>query len=220
MRRWCWLVVVAACGGHEEDLPIPDANLLDAFTCSVIAQDCGSAMKCTLTGADDTNLQPACLPAGPSAIDAPCSRSGAFGEDDCVARGFCTFAGVLPPTSGGSRYCRTLCSADPQCPSGQKCAAQSGDGLTGFCVPTCTAFGACPNNMTCAEHRTNVSGFPSFLLDCRLPGGVAVGGACQTDLNCVADAVCVGNLCRALCDQAHACAAGSCMMFGDAGVCL
>ena len=219
MRAW-WLVVLVACGDDHGGLAPPDAAPDAPGPCDLIAQNCGAGMKCTLTGADDTNLQPACLPAGTSAIDAPCSRSGTFGEDDCVARGFCTFAGVLPPTSGGTRYCRTLCSADAQCPSGQRCAAQSGDGKTGFCVPTCTAFGACPSGMTCAEHRTSVAGFPDFMLDCRLPAGVAVGGSCQSDDNCVADAVCISNLCRALCDQAHPCAAGSCMLFGDAGVCL
>lgn len=196
--------------------------MLDAFTCSVVAQDCGTGMKCTLLGALDTDLRPTCVPAGTSELDAPCTRtgSGTFGEDDCAARGFCTFAGVLPPKNGGTRYCRTLCSADTQCPTAQRCSAQSADGLTGFCVPTCQAFGTCPSGMTCAEHRTDVTGFPDFLLDCRLPAGVAVGGACNDDGNCVADAVCISNVCRALCDQTHACAAGSCNMFGDAGVCL
>ncbi|MBL9018133.1 MAG: hypothetical protein JNL83_28360 [Myxococcales bacterium] len=222
MRRWCWLVVVAACGEGEFHW-IPDAGPDAAPRCSVVEQDCGAGQKCTMPTVPSNGAAPACSPAGPVAIDAACS--GSSGEDDCGAGGYCTYAGVLPPQNGGASYCRTLCEADMHCPSGQRCTPLGIEPANftpvGFCAPTCAAFGACPSGMTCGDHLPSITGPSDLLLACRPSGAVPVGGTCQGNLRCVPDSVCINMGCRALCDATHPCASGTCnMRFGTAGVCL
>jgi hypothetical protein len=83
-------------------------------------------------------------------------------------------------------------------------------------VPQCTFFStSCGAGMTCNFAVTNdlTSGFGY----CRSAGTTAIGGRCQNDTDCVANASCrplaTGSVCVALCDDTHACRSGSCTRF-------
>jgi hypothetical protein len=211
MRAWLWLALVTACD-RDNTHYIPDAQL-DAYRCSIVAQECGPGEKCTLAGSDVT-----CVPAGPAALGAPCTL-GSSGYDNCAVGGFCTAVGGVRLDDGGTPYCRALCSAELPCPTGNACVAYSADGLSGMCVPSCAAFSSCGGGLTCADYRDGVHGSPGNLV-CRMPGGSAIGGGCGSDFDCVADAICNSGVCRALCDAAHPCAVGVCLSAGGVDACF
>lgn len=226
MRAWWWVVVLAGCKSSTPGDVFPDAAPDGRPPCDIVDQDCfliRDGLKCTLTASPLNDGFPGCVPAGPVSIGGACA--GSFGQDNCAARGVCTPAGVVPPASGGTSYCRTLCTADAQCPLGERCRnAVEGLGIDpplGYCAPTCVPFTPCPSGMTCSDHRADVAGPADVIFSCRVAGEAPVLGSCSEDKDCVGDAVCLGR-CRALCDATHPCTAGqSCrMMFGTAGFCL
>lgn len=208
-----------------------------AAACDPVAQTCppGPQSKCTLVTVAGHNT-PACVEDhGAVAEGAPCQRDvdgpAGFGHDDCDKGLFCTFIGVLPPSAGGTRRCRTLCHVDATCPTGQRCAAlDDASPANGFCGATCQPFGAaCPTGLECSRlwPAADPAG-PAAFVTCRLPGSKARGAACDPVAeDCVAGHVCVDPAlgqapsCLPLCDDAHPCAAGTCVMPAGlgAGVC-
>ena len=205
------LLAASGQGDGYIDLPIVDAPL-DAYRCSVAAQECGAGEKCTL-GTDLT-----CVPAGSVPLGAPC-MFGVPGGDNCAVGGLCTAVGGVRLDDGGTPHCRALCSTELPCATGTACVGYSDDGLTGMCIAQCAAYSACDGGLTCGDYRGGIWGSPAFLV-CRMPGANAVGKVCGSSFDCVADAICYSGACRALCDATHPCALGVCLSAGGVDACF
>lgn len=179
-------------------------------------QDCPGGEKCTYVDEDGMpGLERDCVgDFGGRQRGETCTRGAAgLGHDDCAPGLFCSFIGVLPPDRGGSRLCRAMCDADTACPGTERCARQVEGPAMGFCGQPCDPFTACPSNMTCGDLYPSLEGDLAFFLVCRVTGAVALGGACATNYDCGADAICFDFLgpgsCLALCDATHPCAGTS-----------
>jgi hypothetical protein len=185
--------------------------------CDVGRQDCpdvnGVNQKCTLV--DTPRARAACVAVTGAKVESQACTARAFGDDDCDEGLLC---------AGVSAVCRRLCSAAMVSCSGMTAClgpvrvGNTDVAGTGLCAPTCTPFpaqpgaGTCFGSETCGDLKDTVDG--KRALGCRRTGAVAVGGACAAQTDCVADAVCDGGTCRALCDSGHACASGSCAALG------
>lgn len=224
-----------ACGGGVGDaLPVdaaPPPLDADAGPCDPAAQTgCRSDQKCTFVDPEADGFTTACRPVTGAIVEgATCTRGpGGFGDDDCAAGLFCTFIGVLPPDQGGTRVCRAICNAGEACASGQTCARLTDAPVAGMCGPSCAPFAAtCSDGMTCAELWSGLGGDLDLFAVCRPPGTGAAGTACASDVDCVADHVCLAlpgapRVCRPLCDAEHACATGECFQpsGGPVGACF
>jgi hypothetical protein len=223
MRTSCLLCVVlfAACGDGGDappvDGPMLDVPSVDApFVCDPTKQDCPGGAKCTITDEDGKpgNERGCVGDFGNHARGEPCTRGPAgLGHDDCAPGLFCSFIGVLPPSSGGTRLCRAMCDLDTPCPGTERCARHLEGPAAGFCGQPCDPFSACPDNMTCGDLFSSLEDDLAFFLTCRVTGSVPIGGGCATSYDCGANAVCLNFLgpgtCRPLCDTAHPCDANS-----------
>ncbi len=195
--------------------------------CDLIKQDCTDQTNTKCAAVDDgtgMSLTSMCVaPTGNMMTEDSCTRKdntpSGEGYDDCAAGNYCSGLGTLstPPV----RHCRNFCLLDTDCTHGvnEKCVGlivnQAMNAFTmGLCAPTCTPFGNdCGQGLNCSNLLPAVDMSNEYLA-CRQPGQVGTSGACTTDSDCVADAVCVtptmGNaICSALCDMgAHPCANG------------
>lgn len=233
------LIAVAACATEPADAPDAGEATADASvppdatttaSCDPVAQDCPDEAKCSFVDPEGDGFDRACVAEqGAGAAGEPCTRAAAgdpgLGRDDCAPGLFCTYIGVPPPSAGGTRLCRPVCDEATPCPDGLTCARLAEAPAQGMCGPACAPFaGTCADGMTCADPWTGLDG--AQFLTCRMPGVTPTGGACGHSEDCPADHVCAGfpgaEQCLALCDDAHPCAAGTCVRpEGDAaGACF
>jgi hypothetical protein len=191
--------------------------------CDPVGQTCSdpAASKCTLVNTGGN--RPACVPlTGDVEEGEACVRAPeGFGHDDCAPGLFCTFIDVLPPSAGGTRHCRRLCHQDGDCSEGGRCAILDAEApANGFCGTPCTPFGAdCPDMLECSRLWFGPEGVSGSFLTCRLPAGRAPGEVCDpADEDCAPGNVCAsllfsaGPRCHPLCDDAHPCATGKCLV--------
>lgn len=236
--RLLTLALVAGCGNSNMPATQPDmtpssgADLAMSqvgdlamlqVPCNLIKQDCTDPVNTKCAAVDDGagNLTPMCvLPTGDNATDAVCTRidqmSSGEGYDNCAKGNYCSGVGTLsnPPV----RHCRSFCLLDSDCKNSERCVglisnAQGSAYVMGLCIPTCTPFGTdCGQGLDCASGDEAVD-LSTQYFSCRETGQVAIGGACSSDLDCVADSLCASQmgktLCAALCDMgAHPCTDG------------
>jgi hypothetical protein len=228
MRRLIFAVILGwGCGGGDNFIP-PDmtaavdmtrtGDLSVQLTCDVVAQDCPGTEACTFVQAAGlvTMDGHACIaPRGNNMEDQPCTRV-AFGDDDCAKGLVCTLRGSGPT----DLLCRKWCHADSDCKLGERCTGQVSQTfpMDGICLPPCTPFSTdCAAPKSCAELLQLTSSTASrlvFSFVCRTTGTAALGAACMSDFDCVADAACIaidptnpaaGGACRPLCDSTHLC---------------
>jgi hypothetical protein len=237
--------LVAGCGSSDMPAPPPDGESavpdmsnappdllsnspdLEPTSCDVIKQDCTDPNKSKCTYVDDgtatNNYIPICvMPTGTKMTGDPCSRingmASGVGYDDCAKGDFCTGAGTLsrPPMD----HCRSWCTSDDECKSSETCLGAFANAtktafLTGLCTPTCTAFGNdCAQGFNCSNLYVTVDAM-DVRLACRQTGTVPNGGVCTSDLDCVADTICIvpkkgsPRICSQLCDMtSHPCSNG------------
>ncbi|MBX3190140.1 MAG: hypothetical protein KF819_24145 [Labilithrix sp.] len=166
-----------------------------------------------------------------SAADAPEADALPSGELSCDPAAGCGPGMVCTDVGRPTPFCRAACASDDDCVAVTTACVllTAGPPASGACVPTCTPFGGgCPGTLTCTAHAPDVAGVtqpPKAAKSafCRVPGALALGASCVDDpLGCVANAECVffpqngedvdDSKCHALCDAAHACAAGNCVI--------
>jgi hypothetical protein len=203
--------------GNHDAGPAP----VDAGLCNPVSGGCPSAATSKCAVVDGTGgPELACVPtSGSNTRGNSCSRdvadggdpAAAYGRDNCGAGLFCTAVGVsqpAPPTISVYR-CRGYCSTAKECDTGESCSTFPPNAGYGFCVPTCVPFSQdCGSGVDCSD--TTTSDGATYTASCRTPGTANSGDACVSNLECAASLVCMGAKCTALCDGAHACAAGSC----------
>jgi len=155
-----------------------------------------------------------CTAGGDVAHGAECVRPGerpVAGVDTCVAGEFCTFWGH-PETDPIVRYCRTQCTAAQPCAAGESCRRLSPSPTVGICQETCDPLGdPCGAGLKCGRlYVVDEIGVATFCDWTRADG--ADGAECTWDWDCADGFGCVlaAGLCRAWCDAAHPCAAGTC----------
>ena len=158
---------------------------------------------------------------GDAAADAPAAGERACdpAKTDCGTNEVCTDVGRA------SAVCRAGCTKEADCaPPRTSCVFLAGG--AGACAATCAPFGGgCPAGFTCTAHAPETAGVTqtSKSAFCRKSGGTALGAACVDDpTSCGADAECLffpdkgegipQSRCHALCDAAHACGAGNCII--------
>jgi hypothetical protein len=69
--------------------------------------------------------------------------------------------------------------------------------------------GTCPGTSNCSRITLNAD-METFWMGCHATGPTPVGADCIGVDECVGDSYCWGGVCRALCDAAHPCTAGTC----------
>lgn len=206
--------LVAACdggGGAPDARPLVDAG---SAGCDTVKQDC-PAQKCTLIQMGSAGVPRCATIEGFVGAGQACERRMDVGLDDCAPGLYCSGLGFAVVTGQArARVCRRFCRDATTCEAGEACIKLSGETPPdGICVPaSCTLYGGCESDMTCDAVETTGAGWAGI---CRSPGTAKVGELCVT-ADCVADAHCQGGatagtaMCLALCDDAHACAAGTC----------
>ncbi len=241
-RRWQLVasasLLLAACptrDGTADATGLEDASIADApaLACDLEARTgCPVGDKCTLVTSELGDVRGCVAVQGAVPEGGPCVRSDeGFGHDDCAPGTTCTFIGILPPRLGGTRRCRSLCTRDAACEPGERCALLTTEApAAGFCGETCVPFGAgCPAPLECTRLWPAVEDAPPGFLTCRAIGELLEGAPCNPVAeDCAAGLVCFGGFgvpsaCVRPCDDAHACASGTCSVLDEVssfGVCL
>jgi len=188
--------------------------------CDVALQDCsGEAPKCSLVEAGFGVLVNGCVNAAETPVGEGevCTRGpGGTGDDTCAPGLFCTFFG-LPESSPQTRRCRRLCDASSACGDGERCVRWNGAVLdSGLCLAACDPVDAqaCGEGLACRLEWLDIEA-RTLVPSCNWSGSREVGarcegGPCAAGLACVYDNTSGHRECRALCDEGHACASGTC----------
>jgi hypothetical protein len=185
--------------------------------CDTTLQDCVDPVisKCTVIYNGSAFETECVTPSGMQMEGVLCMRAAAgntgVGHDDCATGLFCAALGLPAP----ELRCRRFCDTDAMCmTAGERCYGFDGPGpLAGFCVPTCTLFDAagCPSGMSCSLFLDNDE--VASIGVCRPLGALPTGSGCTVPADCGANMNCaaggLGEVCTALCDSTHACAAGT-----------
>lgn len=188
--------------------------------CDVALQDCaGDASKCSLIDAGFGVIVNGCVrPAEARAGDGEaCTRgSGGVGDDTCAPGLYRTDFG-LPKSSPQARRCRRLCQTASACGAGERCVRWDGAVLdAGLCVPARDPFDAeaCGEGLACRLEWLDIEA-RTLVPSCDWSGSHRLGarcegGPCEVGLACVYESASGHRVCRALCDEGHACASGTC----------
>lgn len=112
------------------------------------------------------------------------------------------------------RLCRigdTTCGADSVCGT----AYDSANPCLRICQPRCDLYMQdCPAGQACVSFRPNA--VDDFLIESCLPEGTTpIGGACMYADSCVRGGICLGSVCRQLCDAPTDCTSGACIAGSD-----
>lgn len=194
--------------------------------CDVALQDCvGDASKCSLVDVGFGVIVNGCVAKGETTVGQGevCTRGpGGIGDDTCAQGLYCTFFG-LPESSPQARRCRRLCQTSSVCGAGERCVRWHGAVLdAGLCVPACDPFDreACGEGLACRLEWLDIDD-RTLVPSCDWSGSRGVGarcggGPCAAELACVYDDMSGHRVCRALCDEAHPCASGTCAMIPHA----
>ena len=188
---------------------------LSTGACDVTAQNCGSSDKCVGIVDSSGNVSGTCVANGSAGQGMPCTMqmSDTTYLDDCQAGLVCSDFGP-----NNVALCRKICTADSQCPGGQRCMDVFGSGATwGWCEPTCTPFssaaGNCPPNNECSSNADDIATTsteePGFFL-CRPKGSGLAYSSCNLDSDCGPNLWCDGSdqngpICTGICNAGHPC---------------
>lgn len=214
--RSALFVLLMLCGCDDDappaDLAMPDLSVRDltaAFACDPVTQDCPMATdKCTERESPMLGAVPVtvCVAAGTLTENQPCMTSGnndaGHGFDDCAK-------GLICVVAQDGQQCLKFCDVSAQCTKARQfCSTNPG----AVCATACTVQGTdCPGGLTCGTSVEEL-GAGTRQPVCRQVGATALGAACTSDTDCVADAFCAGTpkQCRATCSTTHGCTGAVC----------
>lgn len=128
--------------------------------------------------------------------------------------------GLACMSLAGVFQCRRLCRAgDSTCGAGNVCGVpyDSTTPCLRFCVPSCDIYEQdCAAGQACVNFRP-ASTDASTISACLPEGTTPIGGACMYADSCVRGGVCLGSVCRQLCDDPADCTTGACVA-GSSGI--
>ncbi len=120
----------------------------------------------------------------------------------------------------GVFQCRRLCRiGDSTCGATSVCgvAYDTANPCLRICMPRCDLYEQnCPTGQACVSFSPDST--DDFFIESCLPEGTTpIGGACMFANSCVRGGICLGSVCRQLCDDPADCTSGACVS-GSSGI--
>ena len=188
--------------------------------CARLTEDAGVCVPACTLGDSTCSADRSCrIQASPGNDDGVfvCTADGSGAEwqacEEQCAHGLSCWGGV----------CTRFCNAQAGCGAGETCTNTYSTDY-GFCL--CDLFSSCPGGMSCQPYGTDAEGYLPY---CLPAGTTGLGGTCGGEVGCLDGLLCYGSqqngyFCKALCDDTHPCAEGTCHLLGGislgGGVCL
>ncbi|MSP61116.1 MAG: hypothetical protein EXR72_12380 [Myxococcales bacterium] len=151
-----------------------------AAACDTVAQNCCQNLKCGATVGKAQCVATGNVPAGGS-----CGKQGV---DDCVPGTVCIFESALIPLS----LCRYFCKVDADCKSGGKCVFTLQGGNLKVCSDPVNGCNPVPPQSGCNMGGCYVN-TPNGQTGCHAIGTGGSCALCDSDYDCKAGFICVGN---------------------------